>query len=207
MISGFRWDLKGAQNFFNITPDLSTFGKAMANGFSVSALAGKRKIMEYGSINKKNRERTFLLSTTHGAEMSSLGAFLKTVEFYKQKNVIKHLWDYGSKLKNNINQISEELNLIKYFYIEGPSICLNYKTLNKKFENCMVLRTIFQQEMLKKNVIIPWISPSFSHKNKELDMTLKACKSALVVYKKALYGNTKSFLKGNAIKPVFRKFN
>ena len=84
MITGFRWNLKGAQHFFNVVPDLATFGKGMANGFSIAALTGKKKIMELGSITKK-QERTFLLSTTHGAEMSSLGAFINTVEFYKKK--------------------------------------------------------------------------------------------------------------------------
>ena len=44
MITGFRWDLKGAQNFYGVNPDLSTFGKAMANGFSVSAICGKKKL-------------------------------------------------------------------------------------------------------------------------------------------------------------------
>ena len=50
MITGFRWNLKGAQKNYGIKPDLSTFGKAMANGFSVSCVAGKREIMELGSI-------------------------------------------------------------------------------------------------------------------------------------------------------------
>ncbi len=207
MISGFRWDLKGAQNFFNVTPDLSTFGKAMANGFSLSALAGKRKIMEYGSINKKNRERTFLLSSTHGAEMSSLGAFLATIKFYKKNKVINHLWNFGEKLKNEINNLSKELDLDKYFFIEGPSICLNYRTKNKNYEDCLILRTLFQQEMVKNGILMPWIAPSYSHKNKEFDLTIKACKLSLLVYKKALIYGTKKYLKGPSIKPVFRRYN
>ena len=61
MITGFRWDLHGAQNYYDLKPDLSTFGKAMANGFSVSAVCGKKEIMEIGSITNKNSERVFLL--------------------------------------------------------------------------------------------------------------------------------------------------
>ena len=56
MITGFRWHL-GAQHFYGVKPDLSTFGKAMANGFSVAAICGK-KIMELGSITNKE-ERVF----------------------------------------------------------------------------------------------------------------------------------------------------
>ena len=59
MITGFRWDLKGAQYFFGIEPDLSTFGKAMANGFSVAALTGKRDIMKLGGIEDQGQERFF----------------------------------------------------------------------------------------------------------------------------------------------------
>ena len=78
MITGFRWHLKGAQYYYNIEPDLSTFGKAMANGYSVSAVSGKKEIMKLGSIELIGAERLFLLSSTHGAEMSSLAAFTAT---------------------------------------------------------------------------------------------------------------------------------
>src|SRR5678816_135784 len=79
MITGFRWDLRGAQELFDVQPDLSTFGKGMANGFAVAALVGRREVMEVGAINKAGQERTFLVSTTHGGEMASLAAFLETV--------------------------------------------------------------------------------------------------------------------------------
>jgi glutamate-1-semialdehyde 2,1-aminomutase len=51
MITGFRWHLNGAQTYFGVEPDLSTFGKGMANGFSVAALVGRREIMDFGSIS------------------------------------------------------------------------------------------------------------------------------------------------------------
>ena len=44
MITGFRWSLGGAQEFYNINPDISTFEKAMANGYSVSAVVGKKNL-------------------------------------------------------------------------------------------------------------------------------------------------------------------
>ncbi|MCI0611672.1 glutamate-1-semialdehyde 2,1-aminomutase, partial [bacterium] len=73
MITGFRWDNGGAQKVYGIVPDLSTFGKGIANGFSLSALAGKKELMDLGGILHE-RERVFLLSTTHGAETHSLAA-------------------------------------------------------------------------------------------------------------------------------------
>ena len=77
MWTGFRWHLKGAEHYYKIQPDLCTYGKAMANGFSVAAVAGKREIMELGSTEFSGRERVFFALTTHGAEMCGLGALLK----------------------------------------------------------------------------------------------------------------------------------
>ena len=63
IINGFRLDMSGAQGLYDVQPHLSTFAKAMANGYSVAALAGKREIMELGSLYS-NRDRVFLLSAS-----------------------------------------------------------------------------------------------------------------------------------------------
>src|SRR6185295_4239338 len=91
MITGFRWHLHGAQHLYGVTPDLSTFGKALANGFSVSVLAGRRDIMKLGGSDH-DRERVFLLSTTHGAETHELAAAIATMEFYEKNPVIETLY-------------------------------------------------------------------------------------------------------------------
>ena len=67
VVSGFRFSLGGAQEMVGVTPHLSAFGKAMANGFSVSALVGLREIMQLGGFDHEE-ERIFLLSSTHGGE-------------------------------------------------------------------------------------------------------------------------------------------
>ena len=67
MITGFRWHIGGAQKYYGLDPDLSAFGKGMGNGFSIAALVGKKEIMRLGGIYH-DKERVFLLSTTHGAE-------------------------------------------------------------------------------------------------------------------------------------------
>ena len=90
MITGFRWHISGAQKYYGVVPDLSTFGKGMANGFSLSALLGKKEIMELGGLYH-NKERVFLLSTTHGAENHALAAALQTMGIYKrEKTFARH---------------------------------------------------------------------------------------------------------------------
>ena len=83
-ISGFRFHQGGAQTLYGVTPDMSCFGKALANGFSLSALTGKREVMELGGLFH-DKERVFLLSTTHGAEGPSLAAAIETMRIYRDE--------------------------------------------------------------------------------------------------------------------------
>jgi glutamate-1-semialdehyde 2,1-aminomutase len=207
MITGFRWNFRGAQHFYGITPDLSTFGKAMANGFAVAALTGKKEIMSLGNVNNIGHERVFLASTTHGAEMSSLGAFIKTMEILQRDSVVEHFWDYGQKLKDGMNQIAFDLSLTDYFKLEGYPCSLNYITKDNDGQISLDFRTLFSQELIKNGVMMPYIALCQSHGEKELEITLNAVKESLIVYKRALEDGVDKYLIGNSIKPVFRKFN
>lgn len=207
MITGFRWALGGAQEYYNIEADLCTFGKAMANGFSVAAVAGKREIMQLGSTEFIGKERLFLLSTTHGAEMNGLGAFVETVKYLKKYKVINHLWKYGQELIDLMNKTAKEFGVEKNFVAAGIPCSPYYLTFNKKGEHCLGLRTLFAQEMVKNGVLIPWIALSFSHKEEELDITRNALIKSLEVYKEAVENGYENYLIGEPIKPVFRKYN
>lgn len=207
MITGFRWHLKGAQHFFGVTPDISTFGKAMANGFSLAAVCGRRDVMEVGSIDKPGMERTFLLSTTHGGEMSSLGAFVEATRINREENVCEHLWDYGARLRNLLCAKASEYDLGAAFRVEGPAIALNYVVANREGAADPALRTLFAQEMLKGGVMMPWIAVSQAHGKAELDLTARALDGAMATLARALEEGAAKYLNGPAIKPVFRTHN
>lgn len=206
MITGFRWHPKGAAHFYDITPDLITFGKAMANGFSVAALGGKRELMERGGITHSH-ERVFLTSTTHGAEMCGMGALLETIALYEENAITEHMWSYGRRLTDGINDIARELGISDYFSMSGIPCSPIYTTLDKNREMSWGLRTLFNQELIKQNIIMGYVSISFSHGNSELDQTLEAVRNALKVYSQALTDGYEKALEGHVIKPVFRKFN
>ena len=207
MITGFRWHLKGAQHYYGIEADLCTFGKAMANGFSVAAVAGKREIMELGSIEFEGKERLFLLSTTHGAEMNGLGAFVESIKFIKQNDVVEHIWDYGKQLIDMMNKVAKEYGVEKNFVAGGVECSPYYLTFNKNGGNSLGLRTLFAQEMIKNGVMMPWIAISYAHGKKELEITKKALEKTFEVYKKAVENGYENYLIGDVIKPVFRKYN
>ena len=206
-ITGFRWHLKGAQYYYGVEPDLCTFGKAMANGFSVAAVAGKREIMQQASIEFLGTERLFMLSTTHGAEMSGLGAFVETIKFMKENNVVEHFWNYGSKLTKLINTTAKEFNLEKNFVVDGVSCSPYYLTFSKEGKNSLGLRTLFHQEMIKNGVLMPWMAISYMHREEELRITQKAIEETFKIYRKAVDDGFEKYLVGDLIKPVFRKYN
>jgi glutamate-1-semialdehyde 2,1-aminomutase len=207
MITGFRRHIKGAQYEFGLDPDISTFGKAMANGFSLAALVGKKKIMSLGSINENKKERVFLLSTTHGAEMSSLGAFLKNLELYKKNKVIKKIWNYGLELIEKSNVIAEKLQLKDYFKFTGPAYSPSYVCLDKHKKPSLKYKTLFIQELVKNGVLMNYVSISHCHSKKNLLFTLRAIKKSLKIYSQALKFGVNKYLIGKSIKPVFRRYN
>jgi len=207
MITGFRWHMKGAQHMYGVTPDLCTFGKAMANGFAVACIAGKREIMELGSIEFEGRERVFLLSTTHGAEMCGLGAFVATMRFMHKHNVVEHLWDYGNKLTAMMQRQAEAHGVGDSFKVGGIVFSPYYLTLDRLGANSLGLRTLFSQEMIRNGVLMPWIALSYRHGEDALAETERAIDATFKIYRQALEEGVEKYLNGPAIKPVFRKHN
>jgi len=207
MITGFRWHMKGAQYTYGVKPDLCTFGKAMANGFSVSCISGRQDIMELGSIHFEGRERTFLLSTTHGAEMGGLGAFVATMDFMQRNCVVEHLWDYGQRLIAMLQRQAEAHGISNSFKAGGIACSPYYLTLDSTGNNSLALRTLFSQEMIRNGVLMPWFALSYRHGEEELAVTEQAVDRAFAVYRRALEEGVEKYLVGPVVKPVFRKYN
>lgn len=207
MITGFRWHSGGAQAFFGVEPDLSTFGKAMANGFSLAAVTGKREFMKVGAINEPGMERTFLLSSTHGGEMPSLGAFVVASRITEEEDVPAHLWNYGGRLRDGWAELARQHGLSDYLLTEGPAVALNFVARGADGQPSPAMRTLFAQEMLRRGVMMPWIAISQAHGSTELDLTLEALDGTMKVYVRALADGTDGLLEGPAVKPVFRSHN
>jgi glutamate-1-semialdehyde 2,1-aminomutase len=206
MITGFRWHLGGAQAYYGLSPDLSIFGKAMANGFSLSALVGRREIMERGGI-RHDGERVFLLSTTHGAETHALAAAVETMTIYRDENIVDKLWAAGTRLSDGINRVASELGVSEHFLAVGKPPSLVYATRDRSGRPSQAYRTLFLQEMIDRGFIVPSFVVSAAHEDQDIDRTIEAVRSALVVYAAALEQGSERFLRGPSVKPVFRRFN
>ena len=206
MITGFRWDLGGAQKFHGVVPHLSTFGKALGNGFAVSALVGERDIMRLGGL-EHDRDRVFLLSTTHGAETHALAAAIETIRIYREQNVIEFLWRQGELLRRLINLSIAENRLERFFEVKGRSCNLVFATRDQALNPSQEFRTLFMQELIRRGVIAPSFVVSFSHSDVDIKRTAEAVFEAHVVYRKALDEGIGKYLEGRPVKPVFRKRN
>lgn len=206
MITGFRWHNGGAQAYYNITPDLSTFGKALGNGFAISALVGKAEIMNLGGIYH-DRERVFLLSTTHGAEGHALAAALATMQVYVEEPVIAHLEQQGRRLLQALEQVIEAHKLQGYVGLLGKPQNLVYFTRNEAKQDSQPFRTLLMQELIKRGVLAPSLVVSYAHGDDEIDRTVAAFDGALGIYRKAIDHGVDQFLIGRPVKPVYRKFN
>jgi glutamate-1-semialdehyde 2,1-aminomutase len=206
MITGFRWDLQGAQGVYQIEPDLSTFGKALGNGFAISALVGKREYMKRGGLNHSH-ERVFLLSTTHGAETHALAAAFATMEFYSTQPVIEHLYRVGDRLRGGVEAAATAAGVQEYFGVLGRSCNLVFFTRDRQKLPSQAFRALFLQELIRHGVIAPSFVVSYSHTEKEIDATIDAVAEALKVYRKALDEGIEGYLFGRPLKPVFRKHN
>jgi len=126
----------------DVVPDLSTFGKAIANGFPLAALAGKREIMERGGL-RHTQERVFLLSTTHGAETHSLAAGIATMRVYQDEPVIETLYRLGERLKRGVDEVTRRHGVQDYLHALGRESNLVFATRGPDRLPSQEYRTLF----------------------------------------------------------------
>ncbi len=205
MITGFRWSNGGAQEFHNIRPDLSTFGKAMANGFSVSALAGRKDIMKLGGI-KHDQERVWLLSTTHGAESHGLVAAIATMDFYRENPVVDTLWKRGESLANGLKAAAEEQGVAEFVPIIGRPCCLVYGSRDEQKNPSQQFRTLLIQELLKRSILASSLVISYSHTEDDIAQTIEAFSGAFAIYRRALDEGIGKYLHGRPVQPAIRPY-
>ncbi|MBF6176273.1 glutamate-1-semialdehyde 2,1-aminomutase [Nocardia blacklockiae] len=205
MITGFRWSSGGAQRVYGVTPDLSCWGKAMGNGFPISALAGKREFMELGGL-RTERDRVFLLSTTHGPETGSLAAFRAVVRAYADTDPVAHMEHAGRRLADGVNKIAAELGVAEHLQVIGRPSCLIFSTRGPDGQPSQPFRTLFLQELLDRGVLGQSFVTSAAHTDTDVDVTVDACAEAAEIYRHALdRGTVEGLLRGRPVAPALRR--
>jgi len=203
MINGFRLALGGAQEVYDIQPDLAAFGKAMGNGYAVSALVGRREYMRLGGMDHAE-ERVFLLSTTHGAETHALAAAMAVIETYREEDVIATLYRNGRLLGERVSAAAEAADVQKHVQVVGHPPNLVYATLDADGDRSQAFRTLFLQELLQRGVIAPSFVVSAALTEEDIEFTAQAVYEACRVYRRALDDGIAGHLRGRPVQPALR---
>ncbi|MGA5521819.1 glutamate-1-semialdehyde 2,1-aminomutase [Streptomyces pseudogriseolus] len=205
MITGFRWSEAGAQGLYGVAPDLSTFGKALGNGFAVSALAGRRELMERGGL-RHDADRVFLLSTTHGAETHALAAAMAVQTTYTEEGVTARLHALGERLAAGVRDAAAAMGVADHVLVRGRASNLVFATLDAQGRPSQEYRTLFLRRLLLGGVLAPSFVVSGALEEADIDRTVDVVGQACAVYRKALdAGDPTPWLGGRPVRPVFRR--
>tara|TARA_B100000768_G_C11229955_1_gene354599 strand:+ start:27 stop:770 length:744 start_codon:yes stop_codon:yes gene_type:complete len=207
MVSGFKIELPGAVKKYDLKPDLITYGKGIANGFSCSSLVGKREIMNLGSILTIGAEKVFLTSTTHGGETHSLRALISTIDFYTENNVIEKINEKGNRIINSSRTLIAKYNLQKLITVSNTTWTPIWFFNNYKSHHSLKLKTVFLKEMISNKILFQGaIVPSFSHGDSEIEYFLNGFEKSLHTFSEMVKRDHFEIDENEVIKPVFRKY-
>lgn len=206
MITGFKTDFPGSIKKYNVKPDIATWGKGIANGFSFSAMTGTKEVMDLGGILAEGEEKVFLTSTTHGGETHAIAAGLATIDVFETQGVIQHNHRIGDLLIEKCSAIIAKHALQKEIKLIGGEWMPVFTFFDQKESASAGLRTLVMQEMIKRGVLFQGVFvPCFSHTEQDVDFFAKAFDETLSVYRNALDEGFENYLIGKPAKPVFRK--
>ena len=198
-ITGFRLSLGGAQEYFSVIPDLSVFGKAMANGYSLAAVVGKRDVMD-------TVEDQVFISSTYGGDLLAITAAIKTIEAIKERQVNAHILNLGQKLKEGLQAIIDD---------NGINACcegMPHKTFlifqDSGDVSGKMIETLFRQECLSKGVFLGYGHfICLAHTEEGIKTTLEIASDVLSFIRQALdKGNLATYLKGPVATDVFKRY-
>lgn len=197
-ITGFRYSNGGAQEFFGVTPDLASFGKGLANGYPVSAIAGRADIM-------KLMEEIFF-SFTFGGETLSLAASLAVLKKLQREPVIAKLTTTGEKVINGVNKIIDEFNLTSIFSVSGYPVWSFLIIKDCEKFTSWELKTLLQQEMFANGIfMIGTHNISYSHTDEHVEKLMQSYRGYFSKVKAIMAnGDLKSELNCEPLKPLFK---
>jgi glutamate-1-semialdehyde aminotransferase/spore coat polysaccharide biosynthesis protein SpsF (cytidylyltransferase family) len=197
-VTGFRFSNGGAQEFFNVIPDLACFGKGLANGYPVSAVAGKAELM-------KLMEEVFF-SFTFGGELLSLAAANATLDKLEKEPVISSINKVGSALMDGLRQLIHKYEFESIFSIEGYPVWSFFVVKDTKWATSWEIKTLFLQEMFRRGIfIIGSHNMSYAHTLEHVKITLAAYNEFFLVMQKAQKANNINlFIEGKTLEPLFK---
>ena len=197
-ITGFRFSKGGAQEVFQVTPDLSTFGKGIANGYPLSVVCGKKEIM-------KEMEHIFF-SGTFGGELLSLAAANTVLSMHQQDEVSPALAENGSLLSRELSRVIDESGMGQFLAIKGHDTWKFLDWHEGQDLSILELKTFFMQEMFKRGVLVLGThNVTLAHDKTIQRVLVDVYEQVLtLMYHEIISGTLKSNLEVEPLQPLFR---
>ena len=186
VITGFRHALGGYQSICGVTPDLTTMGKAMANGFPIAAIAGKAALMN--RFQTRPGGDVFFAGTYNGHAVGCAAA-LATIEELEKPETYAHIFALGDRMRKGLETIHRRLDIratvtgfrsvFLTYFMEGPienysDLLRNRGDIFVQYRRRLLEHGIFKLPMnLKRNHI------GLAHTMADIDRTLEACETVL----------------------------
>jgi glutamate-1-semialdehyde 2,1-aminomutase len=169
VLTGFRLGKGGAQEYFGIIPDLTTYAKALANGYPLAAFGGKREFMQ--PLDH------VIITTTYAGETFSLAAALATLKVMNSEPVHEHLWTQGQKIMDGFDLMAAELGVSWKSFGLAPAAQFHFS--DDEHEN-LALRNAFFKKLFEQGIFAarPFLV-NYSHDDAAIEETLVAFKHAM----------------------------
>lgn len=197
-ITGFRFSTGGAQELFGVTPDVSTFGKGMANGFPISAVVGRKDVM-------MEMEEIFF-SGTFGGELLSLAAAKHVIERHKSQNVARELGAIGGGLELLTNRAIQDAGISELLCLSGHPTWtfLNWRSTPEY--SVEEVKTYFMQLIFERGLLVLGThNVTLAHKEKIVKKISEIYFDVFEIIKdKIEKGMLKNELKVEPLKPLFK---
>ncbi len=183
IMTGFRYPGGSAQHATGVVPDLTCLGKALAAGMPLSALVGRARILTRAMANTH-------YGPTYRGEVYSLAAARAALEIYRHESVAEHVWHYGEKLRQGVDQVCASVSVAAR--MAGPPFRMGLRFDEPDPLRAALQRTLYFQELLRAGILTydGVMLPSYAHNDSALAETLSAIGRALERVARAIRDDT-----------------
>ncbi len=200
VVSGFRYALGGGSEMFGVVPDMAAFGKGMANGYPISAVAGRKDILQ-------QIEQGVFVSTTFGGDSISMAAALATIKILEQPGFYEHITKIGTIQRDGIEKLIHKYGLEDVLAVSGLPAHAGVSFEGHGSLSYLDIQSVYSQTMIENGILVFAIyNLNKSHTEKEAEAYLNATDEAFALIKDAVEKDSvDSILKGGKVDPVFKR--
>ncbi len=200
VVSGFHYALGGAQEVFGVSPDLVAFGKGMGNGYPISAVAGRKDLLE-------QIEQGVFISTTFGGDSIAMAASLATLNILSQPGFYDHILKIGTMIRNGIQERIDKYDLNDVLSVSGMPVHCGLAFEGHGSLSYLDIQSVYSQTMIQNGILVFAIYFLNSHHTeKEAQAYLDATDKAFALIRKAIDADSvDGILLGGKVDPVFKR--